>query len=65
MNDRHHTAAGHPILRVNGVSVTYPPATMALAAVSFEVHPGELVAVVGPNGAGKSTLFKAISGLVT
>ena len=56
---------GHPVLRVTGVSVTYPPSTLALDDVSFEVGVGELVAVVGPNGAGKSTLFKAISGLVS
>ena len=65
MNDQRHTPVDHPVLRVNGVSVIYPPATMALTDVSFQVHPGELVAVIGPNGAGKSTLFKAISGLVT
>jgi len=64
MSDAHEASRDHPILQVTGIGVTYPPATTALADVSFEVHPGELVAVVGPNGAGKSTLFKAISGLV-
>lgn len=54
----------HPVLRLTGVGVTYPPATEALVDVTFQVDVGELIAVVGPNGAGKSTLFKAISGLV-
>lgn len=32
--------------------------------VTFEVAPGELVAVVGANGAGKSTLLKCLAGLL-
>jgi len=30
---------------------------------SFEIQPGEFVAVLGPNGAGKSTLFRLLLGL--
>jgi ABC-type Mn2+/Zn2+ transport system ATPase subunit len=65
MSEAHDDTGGHPVLRVEDVTVTYPPNTLALDDVSFEVGVGELIAVVGPNGAGKSTLFKAISGLVT
>jgi ATP-binding cassette subfamily B protein len=41
------------------VSFSYPlrPEASALAHVSFEVKPGERVALVGPSGAGKTTIF--------
>ena len=36
----------------------------AIHDLSFQIHPGELVAVIGANGAGKSTLIRALTGLV-
>jgi len=53
-----------PIIRASGLTVRYESG-FALQDVSFEIHPGERLAVVGPNGAGKTTLFKAIAGVIT
>ena len=35
----------------------------ALANVSFDVRPGEIVGLIGPNGAGKTTVFNVITGV--
>jgi ATP-binding cassette, subfamily B, bacterial MsbA len=46
----------------DNVSFTYENAP-ALSGLSFEVMPGETVALVGPSGAGKTTIFNLIARL--
>jgi len=55
------TAVAEPVLSVSGLAKRYGERE-ALRDVSFDVGPGELVAVVGPNGAGKTTLLSIIAG---
>jgi ABC-type branched-subunit amino acid transport system ATPase component len=52
-----------PLLTCRGVDMAYGPVQI-LFGVDFDVHPGEIVALLGTNGAGKSTLLKGICGLV-
>lgn len=43
-------------IRFEDVSFGYVPDRFALEQVSFDVKPGQLVALVGPSGAGKTTI---------
>ncbi|MGY5123422.1 thiol reductant ABC exporter subunit CydD [Streptomyces nigrescens] len=50
-------------LAVEGLVVRHPGRSAdSLPATSFEVRPGETVALVGPSGAGKSTLLSVLLG---
>ena len=49
---------------VRNFSVDYG-AVRAIHDLSFEILPGELLAVIGANGAGKSTLMRALGGLIS
>ncbi len=56
-----------PLIAVQQVSRFFSTATRTVTAldnVSFDIQPGNFVAIVGPSGCGKSTLLKIISGLM-
>ena len=69
-----------PSVSVEGLGKVYTPSppwmkvlvrtnlkhnVVALDDVTFDVAPGEILAVVGPNGAGKSTAFRILVGLTS
>ena len=53
-------------LRAANVSLTFRDArtVQALDAISLDVQPRQVVALIGPNGCGKSTLLRVLSGLI-
>ncbi|MFN2362181.1 MAG: ABC transporter ATP-binding protein [Marinobacter sp.] len=57
------TAAGRPLLEVEGVDKVYGNGTVALKGADLTVRQGEFVSLLGPSGCGKSTLLRIMAGL--
>ncbi len=51
-----------PILSIKGMTKRFG-GLVAVNDVSWDIYPGEVVALLGDNGAGKSTLIKCVSGV--
>jgi ABC-type branched-subunit amino acid transport system ATPase component/predicted MFS family arabinose efflux permease len=51
-----------PVLQVRNLDYSYGK-VQVLFDVAFEVHRGEVLALLGTNGAGKSTILRVVSGL--
>ena len=57
-------ATGAVSVRFDNVSASYGGERLALDGISFEIRPGEQVAIVGASGAGKSTILSWIAGFL-
>ncbi|SDD54905.1 iron complex transport system ATP-binding protein [Sanguibacter gelidistatuariae] len=55
------TSPPAPVLQARGVSVVFD-GTPIVTDIDFELHAGQVLALVGPNGAGKSTLLSVLAG---
>jgi ABC-2 type transport system ATP-binding protein len=51
------------LIQVSGFHKSYKD-TVAVADLSFEVMPGQVLGLLGPNGAGKTTTMRAIAGII-
>jgi energy-coupling factor transporter ATP-binding protein EcfA2 len=54
---------GEVLLEVRDLQYAYEDGTKALHGVNFELHKGEVLALLGTNGSGKTTVAKILNGI--
>lgn len=53
------------LIEISNMSLSYPQSTnLALSEISFNIMPGEWLAIVGPSGAGKTSLIDVVLGVI-
>jgi ATP-binding cassette subfamily C protein CydD len=52
------------LIRFENVSYTYDDDRSAVSNISFDIQPGQKIALVGPSGAGKSTVAQLLLGFI-
>jgi len=53
------------VIKIRDLQFSYPGGEFRLDIPSFDVGPGEKLAVIGPSGSGKTTLLNLVAGIVT
>jgi len=53
------------VIEIRDLQFSYPGGEFRLDIPSFDVGPGEKLAVIGPSGSGKTTLLNLVAGIVT
>ena len=52
------------VVRVEGMSKTFPGGTTALTGIDLEIGEREFISLIGPSGCGKSTLLRIVGDLI-